>query len=113
MKLSDKDALSRAGKNCLKMKNFTFGLCALILAAFGSGQSFAAESEGVALAIIYDTSGSMKDTVVDESGHQAPKYVIANRALMAIAKQVQNFATNSASGTPRTIHAGLFIFDHD
>jgi hypothetical protein len=115
MKLSDKDALSRAGKSSLKMKNLAFaaGLSALLLGAIGSGQSFAAESEGVALAIIYDTSGSMRDSVMDKNGHPAPKYVIANRALMTIANQVQTFATNSASGTPRTIQAGLFIFAND
>ena len=66
--------------------------------------------EGVALAIIYDTSGSMKEPVPDASGGSAPKYVIANRALLAVTRQLQAFATNSATGAPRKIHAGLFIF---
>src|SRR5690349_7994478 len=36
----------------------------------------AAEAEGgVALAIVYDTSGSMKDNVKDEQGKASPKYV--------------------------------------
>jgi len=73
--------------------------------------AFAASGEdGVALAIIYDTSGSMRESVKDESGKQAPKYVIANRALVAITRQLESFATNTASGTPRKIQAGLFIF---
>ncbi len=70
----------------------------------------AAEEEGVALAVIYDTSGSMRETVHDAGGKAAPKYVIANRALVAIADQLQSFATNTASGAPRRIEAGLFVF---
>jgi len=66
--------------------------------------------EGVALAIIYDTSGSMKEPVPDASGGSAPKYVIANRALLAVTRQLQAFASNSVSGSPRKLHAGLFIF---
>ena len=71
----------------------------------------AADEDGVALAIIYDTSGSMKEPVPNATGGSSPKYVIANRALIAIASQIQAFATNAATGTPRKIHAGLFIFN--
>src|SRR6202008_1830515 len=71
------------------------------------------EEAGVALAIIYDTSGSMRDSVRDSDGKPAPKYVIANRALMAIAKQIETSATNTASGAARKIHAGVFVFSGD
>ena len=70
----------------------------------------AAEEDGVALAIIYDTSGSMHDSVRDSTGRPSPKYVIANRALAAVAKQIQAFATSTAGGTPRKVEAGLFVF---
>src|ERR1035438_7224642 len=70
----------------------------------------AAEEDGVALAIIYDTSGSMHDSVRDSTGRMSPKYVIANRALTAVAKQIQAYATNSAGGAPRRIDAVLFVF---
>lgn len=85
------------------------------LAAFAPGASCVAgaEEEGVALAIIYDTSGSMKDSVRDRAGGSSPKYVIANRALIAVAKQIQAFATNPATGTARKIHTGLFIFGNE
>jgi hypothetical protein len=83
---------------------------AALIALAPANVSLAAEEEGVALAIIYDTSGSMRETVKDESGKPAPKYVIANRALIAITRQLENFATNTASGAPRKIQAGLFIF---
>jgi hypothetical protein len=71
----------------------------------------AADSDGVAVAIIYDTSGSMQDAVRDSTGTMSPKWVIANRALENIATRLQTFATNTASGAPRNIQAGLFIFD--
>jgi hypothetical protein len=70
----------------------------------------AAEEDGVALAIIYDTSGSMHDSVRDATGRMSPKYVIANRALTAVAKQIQAYATSSTGGTPRRVDAGLFVF---
>jgi hypothetical protein len=69
-----------------------------------------AAEDGVALAIVYDTSGSMNESVPDASGKPAPKYLIANRALTAVAKQIESFATNNTAGAPRKIEAGLFVF---
>jgi Mg-chelatase subunit ChlD len=71
----------------------------------------AAETDGVAVAIVYDTSGSMKEHVRDGAGKMTPKYVIANRALENIADRIQMFATNKTAGSPRNIQAGLFIFE--
>src|ERR1051325_10070094 len=76
-----------------------------------SARAFAAQEEGLALAIVYDTSGSMREQVRDRNGKLSPKYVIANRALEAISTHIQTFTTNSTTGGPRTIHAGLFVFD--
>jgi len=73
----------------------------------------AADEEGVAVAIVYDTSGSMIQPVKDETGKLAPKYRIANRALTAIADRIQTFITSAATGKPRKIHAGLFVFKKD
>jgi hypothetical protein len=83
---------------------------ALILLGAGSVLSAVAE-DGVAVAIVYDTSGSMKERVRDGNGQWSPKYIIANRALESIAKQIQAFAAPSAGGPNRTVHAGLFTFD--
>jgi hypothetical protein len=85
-------------------------LTALAVIGFAPARLRAADEDGVALAIIYDTSGSMKDSVHDKSGRSAPKYVIANRALIAVAKQIQTFATNAASGAPRKINTALLVF---
>jgi len=111
MKTSANDALRAADIERTQMKNVPLiaVLLTLVLAALTT--SHATAEEGVAVAIIYDTSGSMKDPVRDQSGKPTPKYVIANRALIAIAKQIQTFATNSAGGGPRKIEAGVFVFD--
>jgi uncharacterized protein YegL len=89
---------------------------AVLTALIGLEQSTtcrAAGEEGVALAIIYDTSGSMHDAVRDGSGHSSPKYIIANRALEAVAKQIQAFASSTAGPAPRKVEAGLFVFSGD
>jgi Mg-chelatase subunit ChlD len=85
------------------------------LAVWGQapGRAIAASEEGVALAIVYDTSGSMKDPVRDAAGKRSPKYIIANRALKAIAEQVQAYAAKSPAAPPRRIDAGLFVFSGD
>jgi hypothetical protein len=73
----------------------------------------AADDDGVALGILYDTSGSMKEPVPDSKGSTSPKYVIANRALLAIVKQIQAFVTNNPAGAPRKVDVGLYIFNRD
>ena len=72
----------------------------------------AAQEDGVALAIVYDTSGSMQDGVRDSAGNRSPKYAIANRALSAVTKQIQAFAAG-AGGAPRKVQTGLFVFQGD
>jgi hypothetical protein len=72
----------------------------------------AADDDGVALGILYDTSGSMREPVPDSKGSTSPKYIIANRALAAIVNQIQTFTTNS-SGAPRHVDVGLFTFAGD
>jgi hypothetical protein len=70
----------------------------------------AADDDGVALGILYDTSGSMKEPVPNSHGSTSPKYVIANRAVMAIVKQLQTFATNGPADAPHKIEVGLYTF---
>lgn len=65
------------------------------------------------MAIVYDTSGSMKEPVPDASGGLSPKYIIANRALLDVTRQLQAFATNPATGTMRKVNVGLFRFQGD
>ncbi|SPE50448.1 exported hypothetical protein [Verrucomicrobia bacterium] len=114
MKNFDMDGIVQVPSNCANSRNGAVSwwvLCSACAAlALAPQPSPAAETDGVALAIIYDTSGSMGQTVPDKNGRRVPKYIIANRALMAIARELESFATNTAGGAPRSIQAGLFTF---
>jgi uncharacterized protein YegL len=96
----------------MNARQFKAVLAGLLVLGVTAGALRAAETEGVALAIVYDTSGSMKDNVRDNTGTSSPKYVIANRALIAVAKQIQAFATNSATGAARKIQTDVFTFNN-
>ena len=85
-------------------------LLVALAAAAGQPTSSAPLEEGIAVAIVYDTSGSMSDAVRDSGGRMSPKYVVASRALTAIVDRLQAVATNTAAGTSRKLEAGLFIF---
>lgn len=97
-------SVSKQKTQCLLAVLFGLGLGGL------ASPRLSASEEGVALAIIYDTSGSMREPVPDRNGGSAPKYVIANRALKAVADRLEAFATNSPSGTPKKISTGLYVF---
>ena len=86
---------------------------AMIVLCASTTLASAADEEGVAVAIVYDTSGSMNEPVKDAAGKSSPKYLIANRALAAIAQRMQTFATQGAAGSPRKINAGLFVFQEN
>lgn len=95
----------------MKPISLATALFVLSLAGLSTARASGSEDDGVALAIIYDTSGSMKDPVPDESGHKSAKYLIANRALLDVTRQIEALATNnSAGGAPRKLNTGLFIF---
>ena len=103
----------RAGYSVTSNTKFQGSLAVLTAAAMlaVAVPSLSAAEDGVALGIVYDTSGSMQETVRDSEGKPAAKYLIANRALAAIAKQIQSFTTNTAGGEARRVDAGLFIFN--
>jgi hypothetical protein len=85
-----------------------FVLAATACLALTPTVSAGADADGVALAIVYDTSGSMKEPARTADGKQAAKWIIGNRALEQIIQRVQKFATSSVP--PRAIHAGLYVF---
>jgi hypothetical protein len=89
-------------------RSFIQLIAALSLALVLEKTARAAE-EGISLAIVYDTSGSMIEPVAAKGGGTAPKHVIANRALEAVVDKIQKFTRNSA-GKPRKIETGLFVF---
>jgi von Willebrand factor type A domain len=67
---------------------------------------------GIALAIVYDTSGSMKNSVRSEQGVERPKYQIAAEALRAIVDQLEAVVAQrrrEGSGS-FALKAGLITF---
>src|SRR6266446_1138338 len=66
--------------------------------------------EGIALAIVYDTSGSMNDPVRGAGGKPEQKFVIASRAVAAVVDRLEKAAAGAPGGAPRKIHASLVVF---
>jgi hypothetical protein len=77
----------------------------LLLTAAGAR----ADEEALALAIVYDTSGSMAEEVKRPDGTKEQKYRIANRALAVIVARLEKFRAE----TGRPLQTGLFIFSKD
>jgi hypothetical protein len=67
--------------------------------------------DGVALTIVYDTSGSMLETVKDSSGAESPKYVIANRALVSVVDQLEAWTKGGSPESPRRLECALVRFE--
>lgn len=60
----------------------------------------------IAIAIVYDTSGSMRTAVKDSAGEMKPKFEIANRAIGSIVSQLEKFSATSG----KKIQLGLYTF---
>ena len=75
-----------------------------------STRAGATAEDGVALAVVYDTSGSMNDPVRDGAGQPTPKHIIAQRAMQSVVKRLQGFTAGGAAGSPRRLDAGLYVF---
>jgi Mg-chelatase subunit ChlD len=89
------------------------GLLAGKFDALAQNASSPASEDGIALAIVYDTSGSMLEQVRDTSGKMAPKYQIANRALGAIIDRLEAVAASAPKDKPKRIYSGLVVFNGD
>lgn len=66
--------------------------------------------DGIAVAVVYDLSGSMKESVPDRDGKKAPKYIIAKRALLSVADRLQQFAD---SAKDKKLAVSLLVFGND
>ncbi|MEI6032751.1 MAG: vWA domain-containing protein [Verrucomicrobiae bacterium] len=71
------------------MRNAFFAFALFSASAFAADQ---AARPGVAIAIVYDTSGSMGDPVASSKNAQEPKYKVAGEALKAIIEKIDTFA---------------------
>ena len=73
----------------------------------------AAFEDGIAVAIVYDTSGSMNEPTKLRTGGFAQKYVVANDALRSIIDRLESWAKGGSPGSPRRVDAGLYVFSGD
>jgi von Willebrand factor type A domain len=98
------------------LKTHLHHLCNLF-AVFGIAIGFAmpavAEEDGVAVAIVYDTSGSMGQAVKGSDGVSTAKHIIAKRALVNVLNRLQAYASSGTPGSPRVLKVGLYSFQKD
>jgi hypothetical protein len=88
-------------------------MSAWVVAGLGPARLLAADQDGVALAVLYDASGSMNDSVRDANGKYSPKHVIARRALSAVVQRLRAYVAGAPSTEPRQLSAGLYVFHGD
>lgn len=67
--------------------------------------------DGVAVAIVMDTSGSMNEPVMDEGGKKTPKAVIAKRARSAVLTQFSGYLSRGTPDHPRRVDLALYTFN--
>ena len=79
------------------------------LSAMAPQSAAAAEPDTVALAIVYDTSGSMRDPVRLRDGGMASKHVIAERAIGEVVARLQMYAANPS----HHLSLGVYTFSHN
>lgn len=81
--------------------------CLIATVAFCRSAQIARADDGIAVTIVYDLSGSMGETVRDRDGKNAPKYIIANRALLAVVDRLQKFTETAKD---KKLAVGLITF---
>lgn len=90
------------------MRSILALLATVVLACAASAAP--AGAPDLAVAIVYDTSGSMKESIVAENGRRAPKFMVANAALGRVAKALEHYARGPQAEAPRQVEAALFTF---
>ena len=89
----------------------TVGMCGWSISCDPRKPQAIPERDGLALAIVYDTSGSMLDPVPNASGDKEPKFLIARRAVKSILDQLTVYINDAAPNAPREVQAELIVLD--
>lgn len=103
--------------NPMFRRTSSFWLGLLTVCGLASGLGRAADEpappapDGVAVVIVFDTSGSMRDPVKQAGGGTAPKYQVATRALRAVVDRLEEFTQAGTPANPRRVEAGLVVFN--
>ena len=79
-------------------------------AAMATSATVARAADRIGLAIVYDTSGSMKQPVRNKSGRTESKDAIGRRALNALVTQLTAYVNNAPAGTTRQLETTVFGF---
>jgi von Willebrand factor type A domain len=83
----------------------------LVCAVFSSAALHAAPPADVALAVVYDTSGSMKTPIRAQDGRLAAKHVIAQRAFGLVIDRLDRFTQPAAGQPAKRLDLGIVIFE--
>lgn len=86
----------------------SFRLIALLLILPAVTQ--AAPPADIALAVVYDTSGSMKAPIRTQDGRSAAKHVVAKRAFGLVIDRLERFTLPSAGQSAKRIDFSVVIF---
>ncbi|MCE9634961.1 MAG: VWA domain-containing protein [Planctomycetes bacterium] len=65
---------------------------------------------GIALGFVYDTSGSMSESVSDGKGGQSAKWQVANRAFVGIVERLKKFVASPPADGPTRLETALVRF---
>jgi Mg-chelatase subunit ChlD len=65
----------------------------------------------IALAVVYDTSGSMRGTVRTASGRLEAKHIVAKRAFGAVIERLEQYTAPGADKTAKELDLAIVVFD--
>lgn len=83
----------------------------LVLAVLAPASVHAAPPADVALAVVYDTSGSMKSPIRAQDGRLTAKHVIAKRAFGLVIDRLERFTQPAAGQPAKQLDLGIVTFD--
>jgi von Willebrand factor type A domain len=83
----------------------------IVFAVVASAAVHAAPPADVALAVVYDTSGSMKTPIRAQDGRLVAKHIIAKRAFDLVIDRLERFTQPGAGHTAKNLNLGIVIFE--
>jgi hypothetical protein len=85
------------------MNRAAFLFLAIVAMLCPAGRS----AEAIAIAFVFDTSGSMLESVKDTSGAAVQKFEVGRKAMVGVVEKLSQFAKSSG----RPLEVSLFFFD--
>ena len=87
-----------------------------LVAAAGDAPAPATAPADIALAVVFDTSGSMRAPIRTQNGGSEPKHVVAQRSFGLVIDRLERFvrppaSTNAAAAPAKRLNLGIVVFD--